>query len=251
MAYTNLYVLGSGIYSGLQLSIETIQALRISDMAFVLHDDVMVLEKIREYCSDTRSVLDLYEQGISERRLIYRAIADRVVNEAASGKTVSFVVHGHPLFLVSASEYILELARKRGLIARALPAVSSFDCILCDLGIDLGYAVQIYDPTTMLQQGILPNPNVPLLLFQLTTILNDNVVRDDPQPECLTPLVEYLKKVYPKDHPCILLHVGSHLLETGRQLELTIESLDKSKDLELWKRPTLYVPPREPVPQPT
>ena len=153
-------------------------------------------------------------------------------------------MHGHPLFLVSASEYILAKAREAGLTARALPSVSSFDCIVCDLEIDIGYGVQIHDPTTMIRNGVVPDPKIPLLLFQLTTILNDNIVRDDPAPECLRPLVDYLLHVYPGEHPCTLLHVGAHILERGRQTPLTIGTLATTgADLELWKRPTLFVPP--------
>lgn len=242
MAKTNLYVLGSGIYSGLHLSTETVQALRACQTVFLLHDDQMVFDVIKEFCPDVRDLLDLYQDTDKERRQIYIEVANRVVTECKTGKTVALMVHGNPMFLVSACEYTIEFAREHGLIAKTLPAISSFDTILCDLEIDLGYGVQIFDPESMIANNWIPNPKVPLLLFQLAQFRNPFIIKVPPKSLSLTPLSEWLRQFYPPDHQCTLVHSGTHILESGTKLNVSLKDMCHREDLELENRPTLYVP---------
>src|SRR5471032_755910 len=133
---TDLYVLGSGIHGTVQLSLETVQALKTCKRVYVLHDDTLVLEDIKQYCRETVDLFSMYKDETEKRREIYLAIAERIVNDLSdTGGPMAFLVHGHPLFLVSASEYLIHLARSKGFSARAVPAVSSFDTLLCDLEI--------------------------------------------------------------------------------------------------------------------
>jgi hypothetical protein len=240
---TDLYILGSGIHGTVQLSMETMQALSTIRRAYVLHDDTLVLDDIKQYCPDVIDLYSMYHDEREIRRDVYEAIARRIVEDACQGGgALAFIVHGHPLFLVSASEYILHFARDKGLVARALPAVSSFDTMLCDLEIDLGYGVQIFDPTTMILNKWHPNPRVPMLLFQLATLMNSNVLMSEPSPDILKPLQDFLTGHYPNDHKCYFLHSSSHILEHAQKVECEIGSLSKTEGVELWKRPTLYVP---------
>lgn len=148
------------------------------------------------------------------------------------------------MFLVSATEYTLELAESKNLRVSVLPAVSSFDTLLCDLGIDYGYGVQLYDTSTMLQAGWKPNPGVPLLLFQLASTLNRAVIKDDPNIEALRPIAELLAPIYGGDHRVQVVWSSAHMLESSSIIELPIDELANT-DLQLWRRPTLYVPAKE------
>ena len=123
-----------------------------------------------------------------------------------------------------------------------LPAVSSFDTLLCDLGIDYGYGIQVFDATSLLVNRWMPNPRVPLLLFQIATTLNDRVERGQPSARHLLPLIEYLQDLYPFDHECLLVHSSSFILETPKKRRVRLRLLAKSRGLELWQRPTLYIP---------
>jgi uncharacterized protein YabN with tetrapyrrole methylase and pyrophosphatase domain len=242
MSTVDIYLLGAGIHSSLHFSVETIQALSSSRVVFVLHDDLSVHDCIRNYCKDVRDLAELYK-GRNVRADVYRDISELLVKEAVKEPGVAFVVHGHPLFLVSAAEYTLDLARSQGLRVSILPAISSFDTILCALEIDYGYGLQIFDATTLIQKGWSPNPAIPMLLFQLATTLNEKVAFDEPPSSVLTPLVEYLLKTYPGEHTCTIVHSASHLLEKSSKVILQLAELSKAHEIELWKRPTLYVPP--------
>ncbi|MEO8383584.1 MAG: SAM-dependent methyltransferase [Acidobacteriota bacterium] len=237
----DIYLAGSGIRGALQFTRETIQALRVCRVVFVLHDDLMVHDYVRSLCSDVRDVSDLYAGG-GPRADVYRAIAERLIGEAGRGQPVALVAHGHPLFLVSASEYALALARERGLTIAILPSVSSFDTVLSDLMIDYGYALQMFDATTLLRLSPRLNANVPTLVFQLTTLLREEVMREEPGPEILEPLVEFLLRVYPSGHRCKIVHSGAHLLEPSTVVDTFLADLASDERVELWRRPTLYVP---------
>src|SRR5262249_10468631 len=128
------------------------------------------------------------------------------------------------------------------LSVQMLPAVSSFDTILCELGIDYGYGVQLFDATTLIRSDWLPNPNVPMLVFQLTTTLVDEVVEGTPGIAALAPLVKHLRRAHPQDPECTVVHSSAHLLERGTKVSTTIGRLHETEEIELWKRPTLYVP---------
>jgi len=207
-----------------------------------LHDDLRVLEEIKTYCPDVRDLVELYA-GETLRSDVYRSITKALISEASQGPGVAFLVHGHPLFLVSATEYTLETARCNNLKVQVVPAVSSFDTILCDLEIDYGYGLQMFDATSMILNAWKPNALLPTLIFQIATTLNDEIVTGELDPVILGPLVEYLAKFYPLDHPCIVVHSGAHLLESSNKLCLSLRDLAQSSDVELWLRPTLYVPP--------
>jgi hypothetical protein len=240
----NIYLLGAGMQMP-QLTRETLQILERCQRVFVLHDDHMVLDFLRQRCARVEDLLELYEGPARPRRQVYEQIADLLIDAGRREPPVAFVVHGNPMFLVSACEYILERADGAGLSAVAVPAVSSFDTILCDLGLDLGYGVQIFDVTTMVREEWLPNPRVPSLLFQLTTFMDDNVVKDTPSPVRLSRLVDWLAQVYPAHHRCVVVHSGAHLLErsTLREISLSAICLPESAELlQLADRPTLYIP---------
>lgn len=243
MQKTSIYLLGTGIKGGLQLTVETIQALRASKRVFVLHADSAVLEHIYQYCPEVEDLAPLYE-GHSIRDDVYREISRRLVDAASETQPVAFLVHGHPLFLVSATEYTMELAESKGLRVSVLPAVSSFDTLLCDLGIDYGYGVQLYDTSTMLQAGWKPNPQVPLLLFQLASTLNRAVIKHDPDRQTLGPIMELLEPIYGSEHCVQVVWSSAHALELSSIIELPIRDLVNT-DLQLWRRPTLYVPAQQ------
>ncbi len=240
---TDIYLLGSGILSAIQFTRETEQAIISCRAVFVLHDDLMVHDHIRTLCKDVRDLAYVYD-GQSCRRQVYEIIADILINESTAQPTVGLITHGHPLFLVSASDIILDRARSRNLTVRVLPSVSSFDTLLCDLQTDYGYGIQIFDATSMLINGWVPNPKIPVLIFQIATTLNDCVERGEPSTRSLAPLIDLIAPLYPTEHECVVLHSASFLLERPAFIRTRLRSVQNNSEIELWQRPTMYVPRR-------
>jgi siroheme synthase len=239
---TDLYVLGTGINSPLHLTLETRQAISRCRKLFVLHASTYLVETLRSGGSEVVDLASFYE-GATLRRDVYRAIAEHLVAEAKKATPIGFVVHGHPMFLVSATELVLELAASGGVRARVLPGVSSFDTLLCDLGLDLGYGVQLFDTSTMLDQGWVPNPDVPLLLFQLATTKEPAVVRGHRTGGVLKPVMQLLIPLYGPSHTVTLVSSAAGLLDRSEVVAMPLDRLAHS-DVDLTNRPTLYVPAR-------
>jgi len=237
---TSLYLLGSGITSPIHMTVETRQALQICKKVFVLHADATVIRHIEALGPEVVDVADMYD-GLTTRRDAYNAIADRVIREAALTPPVAFLVHGHPLFLVSASEYMVSLAEQESIETRILPGISSFDTLMCDLRIDFGYGLQMFDTTTMLMSGWVPNPAVPMLLFQLATTLEPRITRGERTGEALAPIVDLLAPLYGDEHEVTLIQSASGLLDVSQLLRIPLAAL-RTDEIDLTRRPTLYVP---------
>lgn len=239
-----IYLLGAGIYSSLQLTIETIQAIKTCDEIYVLHDDPIVLDEIEKLNSNVIDCISFYRnRGNTKRYLIYDEIATEIIDKANdSDLTIGFIMHGHPLFLVSASEKILEKAEEKNILAITLPAISSFDTLLVDLKIDFGYAVQMYDVNFFYSNKIFVNTNTPLILFQITTFQNPNVINIEPKLEILKPLMDRLMEIYPVNHEIFIIHSASHIFEKKTLIKTTLNDFFNLKNIELWTRPTIYIP---------
>ena len=113
--------------------------------------------------------------------------------------------------------------------------------MLCDLGIDYGYGIQIFDSTTMIENSWLPNPVVPLLVFQLATTGNRRVVKDRPTGSVLQSLADFLIPVYGASHRVRIVHSSAALLEETEITDLRLSELT-ADEIDLTRRPTLYVP---------
>lgn len=237
-----LFILGTGVLSELHITNETAQALQSCDAAYVIHNDLALIERLRSYCKDVRTVFDLYEQPGLTRSEIYRRVAARVVSEGEQLTRVALVVFGHPMFLVSACEYTAHLGKESGFRVRVLPAVSSFDTLLCDLEEDLGYGVQIYCAENLVDHQYRIDPRVPLVLFQLTQFKERKLIHSAPDPSIFGPLVDYLLGYYPGSHACTMVHSSTHLLEPAERFQLRLDELNRREDLLLEWRPTLYIP---------
>lgn len=144
---TNIYLLGAGILGALHLTDETKQALSSSDEVYVLHPDTELIDFIAtKYGCVVHDLAGLYGNH-TIRRDVYKEISETLVRKAASGARVSFIVHGHPLFLVSASEYTLDLAASEGVNVKVLSAVSSFEPAIGEIvEIDRGEEVAWFFP---------------------------------------------------------------------------------------------------------
>jgi uncharacterized protein YabN with tetrapyrrole methylase and pyrophosphatase domain len=242
-AAPEVYLLGSGIKSVLHFTVETIQALKVCRTLFVLHDDRMVHDFLKQHCSDVRDLAELYPD-VGFRSEVYEKIANVVVGEAANGGSIAFLVHGHPLFLVSAAELLINLLRARNILVHLLPGVSSFDTIMCDLAIDYAYGIQIFDATTMISRGWRLNASLPALVFQIATTMNGGIQREMPAASILQPLVEHIAQSHQLHQRCAVIHSASFVLDVNEILWMPVGELTLRTDLELWRRPTLYIPAR-------
>ena len=100
-----------------------------------------------------------YYEASDSRPTVYDRISAEVLSSCSPYADTGLAVYGHPMFLVSAVEKTIAAARQAMIPTHIIPGISSFDTILCDLQIDLGYAVTLVDASLLLSALFhLPSP---------------------------------------------------------------------------------------------
>ncbi|WP_394542832.1 hypothetical protein C1N73_33260 (plasmid) [Priestia aryabhattai] len=239
---SDIILAGSGIMGAMQMTRETEAKLKTCDIVYVLHYDNSLYKFVESLGVKTVDASEFYKDG-QDRTEVYRRIADSIIQDAKI-QQVGFLVHGHPLFIVSTSEYLIQEAKNSGLKLEILPAVSSLDTVITDLQLDLGYALQLYEANFMLNMNPKIDNKVPLLIFQVA-VLGLFSVQKSYQDVDLHPLQEFLLKYYPATHVITFVLSSKHVLVSSDKLEVKVEELDKINVDFLEGRPTLYIPPIE------
>jgi uncharacterized protein YabN with tetrapyrrole methylase and pyrophosphatase domain len=238
-----LYAIGIGLDADAHLTNEARRALRSSSTVFALTPDAGDLDLLRAVNPSAR-LIDLcqFYEGRTDRPSVYDAIAEAVVQEANPYSNVALVVYGNPMFLVSAVERLLSLARQKRIPTKVIPGISSFDTVLADLQIDLGYGVVLIDATLLMVSKLKLDPRLPILIFQVANVGSNEVERGAIPIDRLRSLLGVLAATYPPEHECKLVVSRKSIFEDGYVVEGSISNLADKACINLSDRPTLYVP---------
>ena len=98
---------------------------------------------------------------------VYEGMAERVFAAVSRGQHVCFVTYGHPGVYQHAAHRSIELVRAAGMTATMLPGISALDCLIADLGIEIGIGCQLLDATSVVVQHKSLDPTSSLVLFQI------------------------------------------------------------------------------------
>lgn len=238
-----IYVIGIGLDINSHITSEAKRAIRTCSTLYALIPDAEAIKDLRKEnplakIVDCNSFYNLHER----RPDVYDSIADALIKEATPYTDIGLVVYGHPMFLVSAVEKMLLRAHQKNLSTKIIPGISSFDAILADLKIDLGYGVIIADATLLIKRRLSIIPQLPLLIFQVANIGSDYVERTSISNERLHQLTSYLQLTYPSDHQCKLVVSQKSIFEQSYIITDSLSNLAVRPDVSLSDRPTLYVP---------
>lgn len=238
-----LYAIGLGLDVRAHISSEAIQTLKSCRIVYVLSPDSRAKDLITSLAPTAR-VIDCYKYYYREslRPKVYENIAADIIGEADSYTNIGIAVYGNPMFLVSAVEKIIEKAEHGGIKTKVIPAISSFDTLLADLKIDLGYGVTLIDASLLVATKPNIDTKLPLVLFQIANLGSDQVERGAIKTERLEPLVSHLKTLYPESHTCKLVVSSKGFLDPGYIIDLKISDLSSHEKINLTHRPTLYIP---------
>jgi len=236
----DIILAGTGIMGTMQMTRETEYKLRECDVVYVLHYDDSVVRCIENWGVEVVDARSFYVDG-KHRSEVYLELAEAIL-QTAQTRHVGFLVHGHPLFLVSTSEAIVELAPAKGLAVEILPGVSSLDTVMADLRIDFGHAMQGYEANFLLNKHPVIEPRVPLMIYQVAILGAYKVNRVFPGAN-LQPLTDYLSNHYPAEHQVAFILSSKHALLPAELVWMPIYKLHLVDQSLLEGRPTLYVPP--------
>ncbi len=148
---------------------------------------------------------DIYQQGVNFTT-VYRAIADRVISLAREGGSVVYAVPGHPRFGERTVALVESVAAECGVTVEVLDGVSFVDASMNTLQIDaLSNGLQIADAEALASAGdaepfgsglLGVDPARPLLVAQIYN------------GEIAARVKLALSRVFPDEHPVVLLHAA-------------------------------------------
>lgn len=228
----DIYLLGSGIYSFLDLTVLTQHILTAKcKTVYFLHELPSFEKYLKKLVPEAQNLLPLYYIDGRDRDQIYDDIVRHVVETENSRRPAALCLHGHPLVYSSISQRLLRACENRGLAIEIVPAVSSLDRMFVDLRLDIGErGVQIFNAASAVLKGIPLNPHVGCFLFQIGSLNNVAARKEPAKPEELRTLKTYLHKFYPKNHVVKIIESAVEVGFTSRVTEIDLSRLETAAE---------------------
>ena len=197
-----LIITGSGIKSLSHLTVESQAAIEQADIVLYLLNEPILAQWVDAKAKKSESLEELYFSEVL-RADAYKKIVEYVLLSVGLHDNVCLLVYGHPLLLSHSVGYLLKQVDRDHVDVLVLPAISSFDCLLCDLEIDPFSGCFSIDATELINKNkTLDNTNH-LILWQIGMINNSDT---DTQEESMTGLCclqELLLHYYDANHDCV------------------------------------------------
>jgi precorrin-6B methylase 1 len=132
----SLVVVGTGIRTVGQLTMEAVAWIRESDVVLYLIADPIAEEAIRHLNPEgAMSLRGYYGEGV-QRKQSYEAMVQHILSCVRAGQETCVAFYGHPGVFAYPSHESIRRARLEGYSARMLPGISAEDCLFADLGVD-------------------------------------------------------------------------------------------------------------------
>lgn len=145
-----LIFVGLGIKAISHVTIETQSWIENSDLVIHHAIDPLTESWINGLNPNNFSLNHLYIPNQS-RVTTYKNMIETIIEHVDEGKTVCVALYGNPGFYVYATHKAAKIAREKGHYVEINPGVSSLDCLLADLDIDIvNNGLQILEATSLL-----------------------------------------------------------------------------------------------------
>lgn len=170
MAKGSLIVVGSGIKALRHATHEASFHISHADKVFFLVVDPLTKAWIVGLNPAAES-LSIHLIPGKDRRESFAAMVDRIAAAVRQGHRVCAVFYGHPGVFVQPSYMAIDAVRAEGYEAEMLPGISTEDCLVADLGVDLSQSgYQCYEATNFLVCAKVPDVTAALILWQIGVI---------------------------------------------------------------------------------
>jgi hypothetical protein len=130
-----LVVIGSGIKSISQFTLEAVAHIEHADVVFYAVADPATEKFIETKNPNSVDLYPLYDDD-KPRHKTYTQMAEVMLRKVRQGHNVVGVFYGHPGVFVNPSHRAIAIARDEGFEAFMLPAISAEDVLYADLGVD-------------------------------------------------------------------------------------------------------------------
>ena len=235
----SLTIVGAGIKPGRHLTQEARVHIERADKVLYLLAEPPTSDWIEGMNPSAESLAPLYEPGRPHAE-VYEALVTAMLDRVRRGEHVCVVTYGNPAVFDQSSHETVRRAREEGFTAKILPGISALDCLFVDLGIDPGQdGFQCFEASEFLRLGKVPDPTVPLVLWQIS-VIGETVTTGTVNWDGLTTLATALAQRYGPDHEVVVYEanpfpIGQPLIERCAVRDLASASVTGMS--------TLYVPP--------
>jgi uncharacterized protein YabN with tetrapyrrole methylase and pyrophosphatase domain len=223
------------------LTAEARAALVTADEVLCVVSDPVALQALQRLNRTTRSLHTLYKPG-RLRMETYRAMVEEILTAVRRGGKICVALYGHPGVFAWPTHESIRRARKEGLSARMLPAVSAEDCLFADLGVDPGArGCQSYEATDFLLRRTTIDTSAVLILWQIAVVGNAAHAPEGDSSR-LPILVERLSALYSAAHEVVLYEASPF---PGCDPLIQHLPVAEIPNADVSPATTLYVPPTE------
>ncbi len=237
----HLSVLGLGLRCPEQVTRRAWSAMEQADQLFFISDHLEKQSWLARLNPNYYDLMVHYGKG-KLRRDTYQEMADKVLECLQAGKDAALISYGHPLVFCDPSRLAIEQTKEQGFSLEIMPGISSIDCLLADLRVDVqNHGMQIYEGHDLLLHGLRPDPMCSQIVFQVPS-LGDNAGYWKPGRfrGFIRVLAEQLAEVYGWQHPAVL-YFGSN--SPGQANHIDSITLEQLPEAEMISEYTLWVPP--------
>jgi hypothetical protein len=239
-----LIVIGTGICTIGQLTMESIAWIKKADKVLYIVSDPIAEEMIKTLNPEgAESLFHLYAEN-KPRIQTYNEMIELTLSYVREGKVVCLAAYGHPGVFAYPTHESVRRARAEGIKARMLPGISAEDCLFADLNIDPAMAgCQSFEATDFLINGRIIDPSSHLILWQIG-VLGDATFKRWSYD--IKGMPQLLQKLYQYYHPYHAVTVYEAPLFPGVEPVMRKVSLCYLPWSGISAVSTLYIPPATP-----
>lgn len=237
-----LVVTGSGITGANHLTRETESIIGAAGKVLYCVADFAIERRIMQLNSKCEDLYKFYGEE-KPRRQTYNEMVERILQVLQETRFLCVVFYGHPGILTWAAYEAIRKARLQGFRAHMLPAISSLDCLIAEIGFDrYGYALQIFEATDMLIRNRNIDPNSAVAIFQVGCVASSDYSIDGARNNKINLLSQYLLRFYISDQEVILFEATQYPVCPAR---VELIRLDELATSTLSNNTTLFIAPKK------
>lgn len=239
---TDLYLLGTGQRFPDHLTVEVLEVLTSCRRVFTLLADDAIPLLSQEIAAVTTSVWPLYNPS-RVRSENYERVIDVILSSATREGPVGWLSLGNPRVLDSVSRGLLERGKELGLTVRALPAISSIDSVLIDVGHDPADGVLVLECTTTVLRQIPLVPHIASVLLQPGTFGTRYPRMGAASANVdLAPLRQHLTQYFSGGHRVAFVISSGHRSVLPSVRRSALEEMS-STESDVLRSSTIFIPP--------
>jgi uncharacterized protein YabN with tetrapyrrole methylase and pyrophosphatase domain len=239
-----LIVIGTGIRTIGQMTLESVAWLKRADIVVYVVSDPIAEEMIKTLRPEgAESLYSCYGEN-KPRLQSYNEMIEKTLGYVRAGKRVCMAAYGHPGVFAYPTHESVRRARAEGFKARMLPGISAEDCMFADLNFDPAMAgCQSFEATDFLINGRVADNSSNLILWQIG-VLGDTTFKS--QRYDIKGMPQLLQKLYQSYSPYHDVYVYEAPIFPGVEPVIRKVPLYMLPYAGVSAISTLYIPPGTP-----